>query len=455
MGKVIEFDITDLAYNGKSIGYDESGKVIFIKGGLPGERVRAQIVKAKRNYSTAKLLEILTKSPERIPAVCEHNDICGGCTWQDLAYDRQLKYKRDQVIDCLEHIGKIKDVPVEEIQPSPEVFFYRNKMEYSFHVVPEQVATERFVLGLHERGRFDKIFTVNQCHLQSEMSNEVFAFLREQVEKLGIRVYNLIAHTGFLRFVIYREGKKTGQSLLNIVTGYGEFPMKEELTQAFVERFPTLTTIVWTVNETLSNIAKGDVTEVLHGPGFIEEEILGYRFRVSPGSFFQTNTRQTENLYRKAIELAAIKPGDSVLDLYCGAGTIGICASANAGEVIGIEIEEEAVESARVNAQINGLTNCRFYAGPVRKVMLRDELAKKSFSPVFVDPPRAGMHPKAFKRLLEIDTDRIVYISCNPATFARDAAELIQSGYQLKTIVPFDMFPHTMHIELVSLFEKI
>lgn len=455
MGKEIEFEIVDLAYNGKSVGYDDSGKVTFVKGGLPGERVRARIIKSKKNYNQAKLLELLTKSPERIDPVCEHNDICGGCTWQDLEYDKQLTYKRDQVIDCLEHIGRIKDVPVEEIQPSPDVFFYRNKMEYSFHVVPEKVAPERFVLGLHERGRFDRIFNVNRCHLQSELSNAVFAFLREQVESLNIPVYNLISHTGFLRFVIFRDGKQTNQSLLNIVTGEGRFDRKEELTEALTARFPELTTIVWTVNDTLSNIAKGAIKEVLHGPGFIEEEILGYRFRVSPGSFFQTNSRQTENLYRRAIELADIQPGDSVLDLYCGAGTIGICASAEAKEVVGIEIEEEAVASARINADTNSLTNCSFYAGPVRKILLREELKNKSFSPVFVDPPRAGMHPKAFKRLLEIDTDTIVYVSCNPATFARDAAELIENGYALKTVEPFDMFPHTMHIELVSLFQKI
>ncbi len=455
MGKEIEFDIVDLAYNGKSVGYDEGGKVTFVKGGLPGERVRARIVKAKKNYNQAKLLEILTRSPERIDAVCEHNDICGGCTWQDLTYERQLKYKRDQVVDCLKHIGGLDDVEIKEIQPSPEIFHYRNKMEYSFHVVPENIAEDRFVLGLHERGRFDRIFTVNECHLQSDLSNRVFACLREQVKELGLRVYNLIAHTGFLRFAIFREGKSTGQSMLNIVTGEGQFEKKEELTKALTTQFPELTTIVWTVNDTFSNIAKGDITEVFHGPGYIEEEILGYRFRVTPGSFFQTNTRQTENLYKQAIAYADIKPGNTVLDLYCGAGSIGICASADAAEVIGIEIEKEAVESAKLNARINGITNCRFYAGPVRKVMLDAGLKSKSFSPVFVDPPRAGMHPKAFKRLLEINTDRIVYISCNPATFARDAAELVKSGYRLEEIVPFDMFPHTMHIELVSLFQKI
>ncbi|MCK5125705.1 MAG: 23S rRNA (uracil(1939)-C(5))-methyltransferase RlmD [candidate division Zixibacteria bacterium] len=455
MGRIMEIDIVDLAYNGKSIGYDENGKVTFVKGGLPGEKVKVKVVKNKRNYNQAKLLEIITKSPERIPAVCEHDDICGGCTWQDLEYERQLSYKREQVIACLEHIGGIKDIEVGEIQPSPEKFYYRNKMEYSFHIVPKEEIPEGFVLGMHERGRFDRIFNINKCYLQSEMSNQVFSYLRSEIARLDIPIYDLIAHRGFLRFVIYREGKFTGQSMLNIVTGKGDFVAKQELTESLTKQFPDLTTIVWTVNSTMSNIAKGDVREILYGPGYIEEEILGFRFRVSPGSFFQTNSRQTEALYKTAIEFAAIREGDTVLDLYCGAGTIGLCASAGASEVIGIELEEEAVASARLNAEINSISNCRFYAGAVRKVLLQKELKSKSFSPVFVDPPRAGMHPKAFKRLLEINTDRIVYISCNPSTFARDAAELIQAGYRLRRLVPFDMFPHTMHIELVSCFEKI
>ena len=454
MGKVIEMDIIDLAYHGKSVGYDDSGKVTFIKGGLPGERVRVRIVKAKKTYNQGKLLEILTKSPERIPAVCEHNDICGGCTWQDLEYSRQLKYKRSQVVACLEHIGGLKDIEMGEVRPSPNIFFYRNKMEYSFHVVPLNESPNEFVLGLHERGQFDRIFDVKACHLQSDLSNRVFNFLRQAVIDLHIPAYDLVIHKGLIRFAIFREGKFTGQSMLNVVTGKGEFKAKDELTKALVAAFPELTTIVWTVNPTLSNIAKGEVREVLHGPGFIEEEILGYRFRVSSGSFFQTNSRQTEALYRTAIEFAEIKPGETILDLYCGAGSIGICASAGAAEVVGIEIEEEAVENARLNAEINGLTNCCFYAGPVRKVMLEPSLKDKKFSMVFVDPPRAGMHPKAFKRLVEIGAERIVYISCNPATFARDAAELSDRGYVLEKIEPFDMFPHTMHIELVSRFRK-
>lgn len=453
MKRVVELEIDNLAYNGKSVAYLE-GKVTFVNGGLPGERVEARIIKSKRSYNQAKLIKVLTRSPERIDAVCPHYDLCGGCTWQDLDYERQLYHKRNQVVATLKHIGGFDDVDIDEIKPSPEKFFYRNKMEFSFHVNNPDESEPGFVLGLHERGRFDRIFDIVDCHLESDLSNRLVNFIREKVAELNIPVYDLIVHRGFLRFVIIREGKNTGQTMLILVSGEGEFVGKDQLVEALKDQFPELTTIVWMVNDTISNIARGEIREVLHGPGFIEENILGLRFLISPGSFFQTNSLQTENLYRSAIELADITNEDKVMDLYCGAGTIGICTASQAKSVIGIDLEEESIESARANARLNDIDNCQFHAGPIRKVLLTEGLRGESFNPVFIDPPRVGMHPKAMKRLLEINPERIVYISCNPATFARDAKLLIEAGYTLQKIIPFDMFPHTMHIELVSRFEK-
>ncbi len=453
MIREVELDIVDLAYNGKSVAYID-GKVTFVNGGLPGERVAARIVKSKRRYNQATLLRVLTPSSDRIPAVCKHYDICGGCTWQDLDYEKQLHYKRNQVVASLKHIGGLDDVTVQEIHPSPDLFFYRNKMEFSFHVADLAETPRGFVLGLHERGRFDRIFDVEKCHLESETSNRLVNFIRQAVADLHIPIYDLISHQGFLRFLIIREGKNTGQLMVMLVSGEGRFDHKEELTRAIIEAFPEITTLVWVVNPTITNIAKGDVREILHGPGFIEETILDLKFRINPASFFQTNSRQTEALYRTAIELAEIEPGHDVLDLYCGAGTIGLCAAAAAREVVGIEIEPEAVEAARINARLNRIKNAHFHAGEVRTVMLADEFQDRRFDRVFVDPPRAGMHPKALKRLMEIDSPRLIYISCNPATFARDAQLLTIAGYRLDTVIPFDMFPHTMHIELVSRFQK-
>lgn len=453
MNRVVELDIVDLAYNGKAIGYLD-GKVTFINGGLPGERVEARILKSRRRFNRGRLMRLVTRSPERIDPVCRHYDVCGGCIWQDLDYERQLYYKRRQVIAALEHIGGFSNVPVDDIRPSPEQFFYRNKMEYSFHVCEPEMSPRGFVFGLHEREHFDRIFDVEQCHLQSELSNRLVNFVRTQTADLGIPVYDLINHRGFLRFAIIREGKNTGQVMLTLVSGAGEFAGKEALVGALTAGFPELTSIVWVVNKTITNIARGEITELLHGPGYIEEKILGYRFRVSSGSFFQTNSRQTESLYRAAIEQADIRDSDTVLDLYCGAGTIGICAAGRAGHVIGVDIEEEAIETAGLNARINDISNCRFFAGPVRRVMLEEGLRGLTFNPVIIDPPRSGMHPGALRRVLEIGPDRIVYVSCNPATFARDARLLAQSGYRLAAVIPFDMFPHTLHIELVSRFEK-
>jgi 23S rRNA (uracil1939-C5)-methyltransferase len=453
MIREVELDIVDLAYNGKAVGYID-GKVTFVNGGLPGERVAAKIVKSKRSFNQATLLQVLTPSADRIPAVCNHYDVCGGCTWQDLAYDMQLHYKRNQTIASLKHIGGLDDVVVQEIRPSPDVFFYRNKMEFSFHVDNNPENPHGFVLGLHERGRFDRIFDIEKCHLHSEISNRLVNFTRQKAAELNIPIYDIISHQGFLRFLIIREGKNTAQTMVILVTAEGEFDNKRELTKALIEAFPEITTLVWVVNPTITNIAKGEMREILHGPGYIEETILGLRFRINPGSFFQTNSRQTEALYRTAIELAEIESQHDVLDLYCGAGTIGLCAAANAREVIGIEIEKEAIDAARVNARLNRITNARFQAGEVRTVMLAEEFHERAFHRVFIDPPRAGMHPKALRRLMEIDAPRLIYISCNPTTFARDAQLLARYGYTLDTVIPFDMFPHTMHIELVSRFQK-
>lgn len=451
--RIIELDIADLAYNGQAVAYD-NGKVTFINGGLPGERVEAAIVKSRKNYNQAKILHIITKSPERIDPVCQHFDLCGGCTWQDLDYSRQLFYKRKQVVDCLKHIGGLDDIEVAEIRPAPEQFYYRNKMEFSFHVLSGEGKTNQFVLGLHERNHFDHIFDVNRCHLQSEISNRIVNYVREKTASMEIPVYDVITHEGFFRFLIIREGKNTGQVMLIFVTGEGTFVGKDQLIAGLKENFPELTTAVWMVNDRKANIARGKVREVLFGEGFIEEKILDLRFRISPGSFFQTNSRQAEELYRTAIDLANLDSRDNVMDLYCGAGAIGICAAGRAGSVTGIDIEEEAIEAARVNCSLNNLSNCQFHAGSAQDVLSSELFRQSKFDVIFNDPPRAGMHPKALECLLELAPRRLIYISCNPATFARDAASLREAGYNPDKVIPFDMFPHTMHIELVSRFEK-
>jgi 23S rRNA (uracil1939-C5)-methyltransferase len=451
--RTIEIDIVDLANTGQAVGYD-NGKVTFVTGGLPGERVEAEVIKTRRNFNQARLVRLVTRSADRVSPICRHYDVCGGCSWQDLDYDRQLYYKRKQVVACLEHIGGFEEAAVDEIRPSPDRFYYRNKMEFSFHLCTPEVSSRGFVFGLHERGRFDRIFDVERCHLQSERSNDLVNFLRGEVVRLGIPVYGLLSHQGFLRFAVVREGKNSGQWMLILITGEGEFVGKEPLAAALRERFPDLTTLVWMVNDTLTNIARGDVREVLHGPGYIEDTVLGLRFRIGPTTFFQTNIRQTEALYEAALDYADAKPSDRLLDLYCGTGTIGLCAAGRVREVVGIDIEEESIAMARINAEVNRIGNGRFIAAPAHVALAAEDIAANSFDVVVVDPPRAGLHPKAMDGLAAVGAPGIVYISCNPATFARDAALLRQEGYRLDRVTPFDMFPHTMHTELVARFEK-
>jgi len=449
IGDIIETDVIDLAFNGKSVG-SLNGKIIFLNGGLPGEKVQARIVKKKARFSIAKVLSIVEKSKERVVAQCSHFDLCGGCTWQDLDYDRQLYYKRKQVVDCLAHIGRIGKVDVAETIPSADRYYYRNKMEYSFNVNGDRA----FSLGLHQRGHYDRIFDLKECLLQSEISNEIVNWFREYVTNNRIPVYDISNHIGFLRFLVIREAKKTGQIMLNLVTADGAIPDAEKLIAEITGRFPRIVTIVQNINNGKSNVARGEREIALYGKGFIEEELLGSTFIVYANSFFQTNSRQAELLYSKAYELLDPTINDRFLDLYCGTGTIGICISSKVSGVVGIELEPSAIAAAKENAERNGIKNVEFYTGAAEKIMKDKPEIFEGITCAIIDPPRAGMHRQALKRLLDLRLPRIVYISCNPATFSRDAMLLLDSEYTMSQIIPVDMFPHTMHIELVAGFYK-
>ncbi len=448
-GDIVESKIKDLAYDGKAVG-EIDGKIIFLNAGLPGELVRAKITKSKRNYNVGKVIEIIEKSDERIEAQCSHFDICGGCTWQDLDYERQLYYKRKQIDDCLKHIAKFETVDLAEIIPAPNQFRYRNKMEFSFNTNPE----DGFALGLHRRGRFDEIFNLDECYLTSEIDPEIVKWFRTFVKESGMSAYNVTEHTGFLRFLMIRHTQNTNQIMLNIVTVDGEIINLEKLIDDVKSKFPEVVTIVQNINNQKSNISKGEKEFIHYGDGFIEERILDCRFRIYANSFFQTNSLQTENLYKTAFELLQPNQNDRLLDLYCGAGTIGLTAAKMVDEVIGVELEPTAIEAARENAKLNDITNATFYTGLAQELLRNNPEILNGVNSIITDPPRAGMHKKALKALVEHDHKRLVYISCNPSTFARDAQILVDSGYSLGKVIPVDMFPHTMHIELVSIFER-
>ncbi len=448
-GKVVELEITDLAFNGKSVAHLD-GKVVFLNGGLPGEKVLAEIVRNKPRYNEGRVREIIEKSDQRHPALCSHFGLCGGCTWQDLIYKHQLEYKRKQVEECLKRIGKLEHVKLHDVVGAAELFNYRNKMEFSFHVDEEN----GFTLGLHHRGRFDKVFDLETCHLQHPTANRIVHWVRDFVKAEDIPVYDVTNHTGYMRFLVLRVAKRTGQVMVNIVTNYGIHPSFQKLSQGMRREFPEVSTLVHNQNGQKSNIAVGEKERVLYGRGFIEEKLFGCRFRIRANSFFQTNSLQTEALYRVGFDLLNPQPTDRVLDLYCGTGSIGILVSRYVQEVIGVELVEDAVLAARENAEINGIENISFYHGPVRDFLKTSLATEAPFDAIIVDPPRAGLHPKALKRLLALNPPKILYISCNPSTFARDAAKFVEAGYHLPEVKPVDMFPHTMHIELVGVLVR-
>jgi 23S rRNA (uracil1939-C5)-methyltransferase len=445
--KSVEVEITDLAFDGKAVG-QRDGKIIFLNGGLPGEKVEAEITRRKARYDQGKTISILRRSPDRIEASCRHYEICGGCTWQDLDYQKQLFYKRKQVADCLNHIGHISDIIVAEPVGCSEQFFYRNKMEFSYNTAEN----DGFVLGLHHRGHFDRIFNVDECLLQSQLSNQIAACMRQMTTANSLPAYDVFSHEGFLRFIVIREGKQTGQVMVNIVTATNDPVRLENTVASLTDRFPQITTVLNNINESKSNIARGEYENILFGPGFIEDKLFDYKFRIYANSFFQTNTVQAERLYKLVFDMLQPDKKDCLLDLYCGTGTIGICASGRVAEVIGIELEPSAVKAATQNAEENKVKNISFQAGSVQDILRDRNHGLNHITSVIIDPPRAGMHPRALKGLIEMKIGKLIYVSCNPATFARDAALLLQNGYRLEQVIPVDMFPHTMHIELVARF---
>jgi len=444
-GEVLQLKIEDLAYGGKGVGW-RNNEVFFVKGGLPGDLVKVQVIKVKSSYSEALVLQLLQPSPQRVAPACPHFPVCGGCKLQDLNYATQLTYKERQVKNHLQRIGGFPHPPVKEIIGSEHTFYYRNKMEFTFSTLAGQP-----ILGLHRLGSFSQVFDLKRCLLQSELSNQILAQVREFVRRRGISTYDLKEHKGLLRFLTIREGKHTGEVMVSLVTSEERFLEMSELAQNLAGEFPQIVSIFQIINPRKASIATGEV-KLCWGRPAITEEIGGYSFSISPNSFFQTNPYQAGRLYQLVRDLSQLKGTESILDLYSGTGSIGISLAKSARQVIGIESQEAAVIDARRNAELNGISNCRFIQGEIRDILPRIEEKPEL---VVLDPPRAGMHPKARKALSKVSPPRIIYVSCNPATLARDLADLSTQGYELREVHPLDMFPHTPHIESIALLEKI
>ena len=445
--EVVELDVESLAYGGNGVAR-LNGYVVFVRRGLPGDRVRARVTKVKRNHAEALALDVLTPGPQRVDAPCAHYPACGGCRFQDLAYEAQLEQKQRQVEDSLLRLGGIAEPPLEEIVPAESVFHYRNKLEYSFTQTPAGPA-----LGFHRAGRWDEVLEIERCWLTTDLGNAIRNRVRDWAREERLEPYSQADGTGYLRHLVVREGVNTRQALVVLVTAPGEKFERDRFVEV-LRGFPEVRSIHWAVNDRPAEVTNVP-SRLLWGEDAIEEEVLGLRFRVRPNAFLQTNTRMAERLYSLAIEYAGLTGGETVYDLYCGIGTIGLSMAAHALTVWGVDVEEESVACALENADLNGITNAAFFAGNVGQVL--DELRERAGEPdvVVVDPPRAGLAGKALKRVGEAGAPRLVYVSCNPTTLAGDSKRLREEyGYELVRARPVDMFPHTPHVETVTLLER-
>jgi 23S rRNA (uracil1939-C5)-methyltransferase len=444
----VELEIESLAYGGNGVARLD-GYVVFVRRGLPGDRVRARVTKVKRSHAEALATDILRAGPHRVDAPCVHFGVCGGCRFQDLDYATQLEQKYAQVRDALQRLGGIAEPPLRDIVPcEPEIFHYRNKVEYSFTQTPDGPA-----LGFHKAGRWDEVLNLEKCWLTTDFGNGVRDAVRDWAREEGLAPYSQADNSGYLRHLVVREGRNTGQALVQLVTAPGD-KFEPGYFVDVVRRFPQVRSIHWSINDRPAEVTNLP-TKLLWGEEWIEEEIGGLRFRVRPNAFLQTNTSMAEKLYALAADAAALTGNETVWDLYCGIGTIGLTLASKALTVWGIEVTEESVACALENAEINGVTNAAFFAGNVGQVV--EELVERSGAPdvVVVDPPRAGLAGKALRHLGRLGAPRLVYVSCNPTTLAGDVKTLRgEYGYELITVTPVDMFPHTPHVESVALLTR-
>jgi 23S rRNA (uracil1939-C5)-methyltransferase len=440
-GERLELSVDALAFGGAGVARRE-GYVVFVSGAVPGDRVRARVTRSKRSYAEALAEQILEPSPERIAPLAEHP----GAPWQVLPYERQLQVKQQQVQDALRRIGRLEGFELEPILPAVETWRYRNKLEYSFGSTDDG----GLVCGFHAPGEWQRVVGLQDCLLASPAGNEARERVLAWARAAGLSAYDRRTGEGLLRNLVVREGRRTGQLQVRLVTGPGEIDRA-----GLVEALPQASGVLWTRLETVAEVTRGGHTELLAGAEAIEEELCGLRLRISAEAFFQTNTEMAEQLYRLAARYAALTGFERVYDLYCGIGTIGLTLAARAAAVVGLELVEEAVADARRNARANEVDNARFHAGDVR-LALRELLAAAGRPDVLVlDPPRAGLSAKVVRRVIEAAPRRIVYVSCNPTTLAPNVAQLVQAGWRLERVRAIDMFPQTPHIECVALLERV
>lgn len=452
-GQTIELEIDRIAFGGKGLARVD-GMAVFVDQALPGDRVAARIIKKKKSYAEARVLELIDPSSFRVKAPCPYSGICGGCKWQFLDYERQLVYKQQHVQEALEHIGLIQDVRVHPAIASERVFGYRNKMEFSCAerrwLLPEEMGLDDvdtgMALGLHVPGTFYKVLDIQACLLQRDLGNRILSDVRRYIRNSPLPVYGLRSHEGFWRFLVLRHSAALDHWMVNIVTAAEDQLQVQPLADQLFEKYDNVVSVVNNITARRSGVAVGEREIQLSGESVIVDHIGDHTFELSANSFFQTNTLGAGKLYDTAKAYAGLTGTERVVDLYCGAGTIAIYLADMAKEVIGLEIVESAVIDAQRNCLRNNVHNCRFMSGDIRYT-LKQIGARPDV--MIIDPPRTGMHQDVVQQVLAIAPEKIVYVSCNPATLARDIA-LLKETYHVVEVQPVDMFPHTYHIESVA-----
>lgn len=457
-GQILEIEISDMAFGGRGFAkHDELA--IFVEGAVPHDRAMVRIIRKKKNYAEAKIVEIIQPSSLRVDPPCPYSGFCGGCTWQFLNYDRQLYYKQQHVIETLEHIALIRDIRVNPTIASENIFGYRNKMEFSCSdrkwLMPHELgesapADPDFALGLHVPGTFHKVLDIRACLLQPETGNRILEDAKAYMKDSGLPAYGLKTHQGFWRFLMLRSSAAYRHWMVNIITASENRNAIQPLADMLMAKYPEIVSVVNNITARKSGVAVGEYEIPICKNTSIRDRIGQYEFEISANSFFQTNTRGAERLYEIVKNYAELSGRERVWDLYCGTGTIAISLSDAASEIIGIEIIESAIHDARRNCEINKISNCRFVLGDIK-----DTLPQMTHNPdvVILDPPRVGMHKDVLRQIMLLAPPRLVYVSCNPATLARDLA-ILKDSYHIVEVQPVDMFPHTFHIESVAKLER-
>ena len=470
-----DVEITGIAAEGKSLtkikikDSDPNPLVVFIPYGAPGDIVNLKVDKKKHSFAEAHIIKIISPSPIRIEPKCSYFGTCGGCKWQHMPYEEQLKFKRQQVEDALKRIGKIEIPEIPMTLGSEKIWNYRNKMEYTFSNKrwksweelrgETEGSLETDALGFHIPGSFDKVLHIDQCYLQESIGDKIRNFIYDYAINHNYSFYDIKGNYGLLRTLMIRPAE-SGELMVCITFGEENIEKMNELMNSLLKEFPEITTLVYVVNLKLNDSITDQEIKVFHGPGYIEENMSDLKFRISAKSFYQTNSKQAERLYQTAAEFAGLasslenKEKPIVYDLYTGTGTIANYVARNASKVIGIEYVEDAINDARINSELNGITNTEFFSGDMKEV-LTEEFIRVHGTPdiMIIDPPRAGMHEDVIKVILKTAPQSIIYVSCNPATQARDLG-LLDSLYKVTKVQPVDMFPHTHHVENIVKLER-